>query len=80
MRIVRGNDEPWLAIKDACAESGAINQSWGALNALDFDEKNTVTLSYGIQGSSILYRPLPIPPSRYCDEIKQLRGLATRNI
>ncbi|MBQ0268959.1 BRO-N domain-containing protein [Providencia huaxiensis] len=50
VRIVKINNEPWFIAKDVCSALGITNPS-KALNALDFDEKNTVTLSYGIQGN-----------------------------
>ncbi|MGC4882184.1 BRO-N domain-containing protein [Providencia hangzhouensis] len=50
VRIVKINNEPWFIAKDVCSALGITNPS-KALNALDLDEKNTVTLSYGIQGN-----------------------------
>lgn len=50
VRIVKINNDPWFVAKDVCDALGITNPS-KALNALDLDEKNTVTLSYGIQGN-----------------------------
>ncbi|PHM23363.1 antirepressor protein [Xenorhabdus ehlersii] len=50
MRIIKINNEPWFIAKDVCDALGITNPS-KALTALDLDEKNTVTLSYGIQGN-----------------------------
>ncbi|MEX6312819.1 Bro-N domain-containing protein [Providencia manganoxydans] len=50
VRIVKINNNPWFVAKDVCDALGITNPS-KALNALDLDEKNTVTLSYGIQGN-----------------------------
>ncbi|MEQ5286383.1 Bro-N domain-containing protein [Providencia rettgeri] len=50
VRIVKINNNPWFIAKDVCSALGITNPS-KALNALDLDEKNTVTLSYGIQGN-----------------------------
>ncbi|MEY0287859.1 Bro-N domain-containing protein [Providencia rettgeri] len=50
VRIVNIKNEPWFVAKDVCDALEIINPS-KALNALDLDEKNTVTLSYGIQGN-----------------------------
>ncbi len=50
VRIVKINNEPWFIAKDVCDALGITNPS-KSLKALDVDEKNTVTLSYGIQGN-----------------------------
>lgn len=50
VRIIKINNEPWFIAKDVCDALGITNPS-KALRALDLDEKNTVTLSYGIQGN-----------------------------
>ncbi|MEY0292149.1 Bro-N domain-containing protein [Providencia rettgeri] len=50
VRIVKINNNPWFIAKDVCSALGITNPS-KALNALDLDEKNTVTLSYAIQGN-----------------------------
>ncbi|PHM57728.1 Bro-N domain-containing protein [Xenorhabdus hominickii] len=50
VRIFKNNNEPWFIAADVCKALGITNPS-KALKALDLDEKNTVTLSYGIQGN-----------------------------
>lgn len=50
VRIVKINNDPWFVAKDVCDALEVIN-SRDALKALDLDEKNTVALSYGIQGN-----------------------------
>ncbi len=50
VRIVKINGEPWFVAKDVCAAL-ELSNSRMALQALDDDERNTVTLTYGIRGN-----------------------------
>ncbi|ELV2769315.1 prophage antirepressor-like protein [Enterobacter ludwigii] len=50
VRIVKLNGEPWFVAKDVCAAL-ELSNSRMALQALDDDERNTVTLTYGIRGN-----------------------------
>lgn len=50
VRVIKINNEPWFIAKDVCDALEIIN-SRDALKALALDEKNTVALSYGIQGN-----------------------------
>lgn len=50
VRIIKINNEPWFIAKDVCSAMSITNPS-KSLNTLDLDEKNTITLSYGIQGN-----------------------------
>ncbi|HCC8047987.1 TPA: antirepressor protein [Enterobacter cloacae] len=50
VRIVKLNGEPWFVAKDVCAALELTNSRM-ALQALDDDERNTVTLTYGIRGN-----------------------------
>lgn len=50
VRIVNLNGEPWFVAKDVCAAL-ELSNSRMALQALDDDERNTVTLTYGIRGN-----------------------------
>lgn len=50
VRIVKLNGEPWFVAKDVCAAL-ELSNSRMALQALDEDERNTVTLTYGIRGN-----------------------------
>lgn len=50
IRIVKINGEPWFIALDVCAALELTNSRM-ALQALDSDEKNTVTLTYGIRGN-----------------------------
>jgi prophage antirepressor-like protein len=50
IRIVKINGEPWFIAHDVCAALELTNSRM-ALQALDADEKNTVTLTYGIRGN-----------------------------
>ncbi len=53
VRIVKINGEPWFVAKDVCAAL-ELSNSRMALQALDDDERNTVTLTYGIRGNQII--------------------------
>ncbi|HCR3555642.1 BRO-N domain-containing protein [Morganella morganii] len=50
VRIVKVNNEPWFIAKDVC-NALELTNSRVALLALDSDEKNTVSLTYGIKGN-----------------------------
>ncbi|MBF0690507.1 antirepressor protein [Providencia alcalifaciens] len=50
VRIVKINNEPWFVAKDVC-DALELTNSRVALLTLDEDEKNTVSLTYGIQGN-----------------------------
>lgn len=50
VRIVKINGEPWFVAQDVCAAL-ELSNSRMALQALDDDERNTVTLTYGIRGN-----------------------------
>ncbi|HEM8127516.1 TPA: Bro-N domain-containing protein [Providencia rettgeri] len=50
VRIVKINNDPWFVAKDVCDALEILNSS-DALKSLDLDEKNTIALSYGIQGN-----------------------------
>lgn len=50
VRVVNVYGEPWFIAKDIC-DALALTNSRMALLALDDDEKNTVTLTYGIRGN-----------------------------
>ncbi|EHO5147618.1 transporter [Salmonella enterica] len=50
VRIVKINGEPWFVAKDVCAAL-ELSNSRMALQSLDDDERNTVTLTYGIRGN-----------------------------
>ncbi|OKP00541.1 BRO-N domain-containing protein [Xenorhabdus eapokensis] len=50
VQIIKINNEPWFIAKDVCDALGIVN-SRDALKALDLDEKDTVALTYGIQGN-----------------------------
>ncbi|EFC2563323.1 transporter [Escherichia coli] len=50
VRIVKINSEPWFVAKDVCAAL-ELSNSRMALQDLDDDERNTVTLTYGIRGN-----------------------------
>ncbi|HGK4589858.1 TPA: Bro-N domain-containing protein [Yersinia enterocolitica] len=50
VQIVQLNGEPWFIAKDVC-DALALANSRMALQSLDDDEKNTVTLTYGIPGN-----------------------------
>ena len=50
VRVVYLNGDPWFVAKDVCAAL-ELSNSRMALQALDDDESNTVTLTYGIRGN-----------------------------
>ncbi|EFC1576586.1 antirepressor protein [Escherichia coli] len=50
VRVVYLNGDPWFVAKDVCAALELTNSRM-ALQALDDDESNTVTLTYGIRGN-----------------------------
>ncbi len=50
VRIVNINGEPWFMANDIC-NALSLTNSRKALQALDLDEKNTVTLIYGNRGN-----------------------------
>ncbi|MBW3779367.1 hypothetical protein GL272_21075 [Aeromonas veronii] len=50
VRIVAVHGEPWFVAKDVCAALELTNSRM-AIAALDDDEKNTVSLTYGIRGN-----------------------------
>ncbi len=50
VRIVKINNDPWFVAKDVC-DALELTNSRVALLALDEDEKNTVSLTYGIKGN-----------------------------
>ncbi|HDU8552037.1 TPA: antirepressor protein [Morganella morganii] len=50
VRIVKINNDPWFIAKDVC-NALELTNSRVALLALDSDEKNTVSLTYGIKGN-----------------------------
>ncbi|HAT1525744.1 TPA: antirepressor protein [Morganella morganii] len=50
VRIVKINNDPWFIAKDVC-NALELTNSRIALLALDSDEKNTVSLTYGIKGN-----------------------------
>ncbi|EPC4382922.1 BRO-N domain-containing protein [Escherichia coli] len=50
VRIVKINGKPWFVAKDVCAAL-ELSNSRMALQDLDDDERNTVTLTYGIRGN-----------------------------
>lgn len=50
VRVVKINNEPWFIAKDVC-NALELTNSRVALLALDSDEKNTVSLTYGIKGN-----------------------------
>ena len=50
VRVIMCDGEPWWVAKDVCDALG-INNSRKAVNALDDDEKNSVTISYGNRGN-----------------------------
>lgn len=50
IRAIEQNDEPWFVAKDICDALG-LSQVSRAVNSLDDDEKNTLTISKGIKGN-----------------------------
>ncbi|MCS1243761.1 BRO family protein [Escherichia coli] len=50
VRVVYLNGDPWFVAKDVCAALELTNSRM-ALQGLDDDESNTVTLTYGIRGN-----------------------------
>lgn len=50
VRIVKINNDPWFVAKDV-SDALELTNSRVALLALDEDEKNTVSLTYGIKGN-----------------------------
>ncbi|MEM8063674.1 BRO family protein [Morganella morganii] len=50
VRIVKIKNDPWFIAKDVC-NALELTNSRVALLALDSDEKNTVSLTYGIKGN-----------------------------
>lgn len=50
VRVVYLNSDPWFVAKDVCAALELTNSRM-ALQTLDDDESNTVTLTYGIRGN-----------------------------
>lgn len=52
IRVVKINGEPWFIAQDVCTALELTNSRM-ALQALDADEKNTVTLTYGIRGNPL---------------------------
>ena len=50
VRIASINGEPWFIAADVCSALELTNSRM-ALRSLDADEKNTVTLTYGIRGN-----------------------------
>ncbi|QTL39844.1 antirepressor protein [Xenorhabdus budapestensis] len=50
VQIIKINNEPWFIAKDVCNALGIVNSS-DALKALDLDEKDTIALTYSIQGN-----------------------------
>lgn len=50
VRIINIHGEPWFVAKDIC-DALELTNSRMALQALDEDEKNTVTLTYGNRGN-----------------------------
>ncbi len=50
VRVVKINNDPWFVAKDVC-DALELTNSRVALLALDDDEKNTVSLTYGIKGN-----------------------------
>lgn len=50
VRVVYLNGDPWFVAKDVCAAL-ELSNSRMALQALDDNESNTVTLTYGIRGN-----------------------------
>ena len=50
VRIIDKNGEPWFVAKDVCEALELANPT-RALNSLDIDEKNTLTLSKGIRAN-----------------------------